>query len=236
MEKNGDFICKEDSPERGGFRGQPWIAFLPEIYDEGEESFLARYLSVFQEIYEGMTEEISLMPHRLYPEHADRGLLEWLADWLGLVGTGIWNDSQLAYLIANWSRLLEIRGTRAYMEEIVKLYTGFEPYIVEYHRVAPYMADSGKAGVLGRLYGSSPCTVTVIISRDKDRKQRHRAEILYRIVKEAAPAGVECRLIFLQPCIYLGGYSYMGVNSSLSGRRGVKLDERELLPCRTVVL
>ncbi len=217
-------ICKEPS----------WISFLPEIYWEGEDSFLCRYLKVFQRLYEKMSQKIENMPHMLYPEHGDRRILEWLAEWFAIENIEIWDDRQLAYLLLNQNRLSGMRGTKAYMKELVRLFTGYTPYIIEYYQTLPYQTDIGKTGMLERLYGNNAYVVTMLLPKRAVQGQQ-KAAVLRRIIKAAAPAQIECRLVILQSCIYLGQYSYLGLNSYLAGYSDVRLDDRGLLPYRSVL-
>ncbi len=220
---------------RDHFAGKrSWLSYLPEIYDGGEHSFLHRFLSVFQWLYEEMTQKISSMPHRLYPEYADREMLEWLAVWFGIENAELWNDAQLSYLLLNQNRLAEIRGTRAYMEEIVRLFSGETPYIVEYYQIFPYQTTPRRAELLELLYGSNPYEVSVILSGQTVQSQQETA-VLHRLIEDAVPAGIECRLVVLQACIYLDQYSYIGINSHLAGYEQIRLDHGKLLPYRSVM-
>lgn len=206
-----------------------WLSYLPEIYDAGEDAFLSRYLSVFQSLYEEMTQEISSLPHYLYPEYAGREMLEWLARCFGMENIELWDDRQLAYLLLHQNRLAEIRGTRAYMEEMVCLFTGEMPFIVEYYQILPYQTDSRRTELLEMLYGSNPYEVRVLIREQAVRGQPETA-VLHRMIEVAAPAGIECSLVILQSCIYLDQYSYLGINSRLAGYEEAQLDHGKLLP------
>ncbi len=211
-----------------------WLSYLPEIYSEGEDSFLGRYLSIFQELYGKMTRRIDGMPHELYPEHADRSMMEWLAEGLGIENVEIWEDKQLKYLLSNWNRLSKIRGTKAYMEELIKLFIGAVPYIVEYYQTIPYRTNVRISGTLDALYGDNAFIVTILL-QEEDVQGQQKAVILRRLVEAAAPVGIECRLVFLAPCIYLDSYSYLGVNSMLAGYGSLRLDDSKLLPYRSMV-
>ncbi len=211
-----------------------WLSYLPEIYDEGEDSFLGRYLSIFQELYGKMTRNIAGMPQKLYPQHADRDMMEWLAKALGMENVEIWEEAQLEYLLSNWYRLSKIRGTKAYMEELVKLFVGTVPYIVEYYQTIPYRTDVRASRLLSALYGDDPYIVTILLEENAIQGQQ-KAVILRRLVESAAPVGIECRLVFLAPCIYLDSYSYLGMNSVLAGYGSFRLDDSKLLPYRSMV-
>ncbi len=226
--------CGEDSvfPEiRIFFESRPWLSYLPESYTEqsGEGSFLFRYLSIFQWIYYDMSQNISELPHMLYPAFAGRDTLEWLASWFGLENGGSWDRRQLVWLVENGERLGRIRGTRKYMEEMVHLYTGYVPYIVEHHQIEPYKTDMARARRLEKLYGEHPFVITVVLPPEAVKSRQNMAA-LRQIIRSCAPAYVECRMVVLAPFIFLDCYSYMGINSRLSGSQGASLKGDSLIP------
>ena len=213
------------------FQAESWISFLPEIYakQEGEDSFLFRYLSIFQWIYYDMGRLISSVPHMLYPEYADLEFLEWMAEWFAMENVTVWSREQLIYLIENGKRLFGIRGTKQYMEELVFLYTGSMPWIVEYYQTDCYKTDIRKAKVLERLYGNHVYMITVVLSEGAVSGQQE-ISVLQKIIQSAVPAYMECRLIVLEPYIFLDRYTYIGINSCLGRHKSVQIDDNGLIP------
>lgn len=224
----------EKSEEKISTKSVSWMSYLPEVYRESEESFLYRFLKIFQSVYEDLTEQIATMPHRLYPQHSDMEILEWLAGWFDMENAGIWNREQLIYLLENRHRLIPIRGTKKYMEEMIRLFTGHMPFIVEYHALSRYKSDLKRTKQLERLYGDHAYAVTVVLSEQAVDNQKDIA-ILHRVMEDAAPAFIECRLVILQPCIFLDQYSYVGINSSLGGYQDLALNDNTLTPYVTVL-
>lgn len=218
------------------FQSDAWISFLPEVYQgKGEQKkFLSEYLGIFQWIYYDMTEKISSVPHRLYPDHASLEFLEWIAGWFAIENIGIWSREELVYLIENGRRLSRIRGTKEYMQEMVWLFIGHRPYIVEYHQTKPYKTDLKKIKTLERLYGEHAYMVTILLPPEAVR-DRQKIAVLQRIIRFAAPAYIECRLVVLESCIYLDGYSYIGLNSYLGGYQNMRLNNSRLIPYRSIV-
>lgn len=211
-----------------------WISYLPEIYDQAEDAFLKRFLGVFQSVYEELTEQISAMPHLLYPRHADRETLEWLANWFGMENIDIWNREQLIWLLENRARMEKVRGTRQYLEEMISQLTGVIPYIVEYHSLDRYRTDQRRNRRLEQLYGGSCYEVTVLLPSEAVKTQADTAS-LHRIIEDGTPAFTECRLVLLQPYIFLGQYSYLGINSCLGDYRDLTLENDPLMPYVSVV-
>lgn len=219
------------------FQADSWLSFLPEIYKEKdkEQSFLFRYLSIFQWLYFDMSEQISSMPHRLYPSHASKEFLEQMAGWFAMEDMTVWNQSQLVYLLENQRRLSGIRGTRQYMEEIIQLYTGHIPFIVEYHQTESCKSNIRIRTLLEGLYGDNPYTLTVILPEQVAVTQQEIA-VLQRIIRSCAPAYMECRVVVLEPFIYLDRYAYLGINSCLGVYRTFHLDDAaSLIPYAAVI-
>lgn len=213
------------------FQADSWLSFLPEIYRKqaGEDSFLFRYLSIFQWIYYDMGQTISSVPHMFYPAYADSEFLEWIAGWFGMENITVWNREQLIYLIENGRRLFGIRGTKEYMEELILLYTGHKPLIVEYYQIDSYRTDIRKTKILERLYGENAYMVTIILPEGAVSSQQE-ISILHRIIQSAAPAYIECRMVVLEPYIFLDRYTYIGINSCLGGYKSIKIDNKSLTP------
>ena len=218
------------------FRSESWISFLPEIYQaEGENTdFLFRYLSIFQWIYYDMTQKIAAMPQRLYPENADTELLESIAGWFAIENADIWNRKQLIYLIENARRLSGIRGTKEYMQEIIWLFIGHRPLIVEYFQTQEYKTDMKRTKALERLYGDNAYMVTVLLPPEAVTDKAKLA-VLRHLIRQAAPAYIDCRLVILESCIFLDGYSYIGLNSYMGSYQNMQLDNSRLTPYRSVL-
>ncbi len=213
------------------FQADSWISFLPDIYGKqaGEDSFLSRYLSIFQWIYYEMNQLISSVPHMLYPAYANPEFLEWLAGWFAMENVMVWSREQLIYLIENGKRLFGIRGTKQYMEELVFLYTGSRPWIVEYYQTEYYQTDIRKTKILERLYGDNAYMVTVVLLQGAVSNQQENS-VLQKIIRSAVPAYIECRLIVLEPYIFLDRYTYIGINSCLGRYKSMRVDDDGLIP------
>lgn len=206
-----------------------WLSFLPELYQEDRKSaaFLERYLSIFQSLYEDMTEKIEQAPRLLEP--SENGFLGELADWLGVRNQTLWNEDQLCYLVKNAARLHRIRGTAACLKELAALYLGSEPYLVEYHQIKPYFDGGEREETLKRLYASGPYEFAVILNVwDLDPGSSLR--LLEQVIAMAKPAYMACRIVVLKPYLFLGRHSYLGINSVLGQYTPLRLDGISAIP------
>lgn len=107
--------------------------FLPEIYRIEENSFLERYLAIFQSLYEDMEEKIYRAPESYTPENPDHDFLKWLSDCFCVRSADLWNEEQLRYILKNAPRIYRFIGTKAVIVELCELYLGCRVEIVEYY-------------------------------------------------------------------------------------------------------
>ena len=207
------------------FPKQTWLSYLPEIYgaDPKSASFLERYLGIFQTIYEDMTDQIDSMTRLLEPSLEREENLLWLADWFSFEGTKIWNKKQLFYLVKNAMRIYQSRGTVACLNELVELYTGTQPLLVEYHAILPYFDGGIVERILKELYTSSHYEFALLFTGEQDGRES-KLFGLEQVIEMAKPAHMKCRIIVLRQYIFLNRHSYLGINSVLGQYRPFCLD------------
>lgn len=202
-----------------------WIDYMPSIYrkSDGDSHFLERYLGIFQTFYEELDYEIANIAHRFDPECAETDFLEWLAEWLNISDTRIWSEEQLRKLLVKAVSFYRRRGTKESLSDLIELYTGEKPFIIEGSDISGAEDSEEIRQILPLLYGADSGTVTVLV------KPGHDTEIIRRIALEMLPVTAELNLVELDPYIYLGKHSYLGVNSSLGQYRPAVLDGRSRL-------
>ena len=213
------------------FPRQTWLSYLPEIYRESAEhdSFLGRYLGIFQTIYEEMTEQIAQIPRRLSAFYESDEALRELSEWLGIENGELWNQEQRRYLIRNAVRLSHIRGTAEYLRELICLATGKRVYVVEYCCLMPYFDGGETERRLKELYASNPYEFAVLVD-GKEQAVQEELCLIGRIVEMAKPAYMECRIIAPPPYLFLGRHTYLGINSVLGRYRELRLDGTCAMP------
>lgn len=208
------------------FPGQSWMKYLPEIYQKAdEESFLERYLGIFQTIYEDVNDEIREVSKYFDIDTAQGDYLTWLAEWLGIENSYIWSEKQLRHLLHNGVSLYQRRGTRQGLADFISLYTGEEPYIVEYHQLQYFRNDKRRFEQLQRLYGSNAYSFTVLV-REQVVDSQWKQKALVKIIEEIKPAQMEWRIVIIKPYIFIDRYSYVGINSVLGKYTSMVLDGR----------
>lgn len=217
------------------FPRRSWISFLPEIYrrEQGESAFIQRFLGIFQKMGEELTQQIEAVPSWLEPASADLPFLHWLAELFDLEEPEVWREEQLRYLISHAAELYRKRGTVGYLKEIVRLYTGSLPYLVESHRVTIFRKKLSDGRQVSELYCSHPYEFALLLPQ-WEAADGSEDKILRRVVELAKPAGMECRILPLKPYIFLDQHSYLGINSVLGRYQMAQLNGLCAVPFSTV--
>lgn len=210
-------------------KNKSWTEFLPEIYRTNSNDFLERYLSIFESLYDDMTDSINNFSQKLNPMVDDLEFLQWLGEWIGTEDTYIWNEKQLRYLISNGVTLYKKRGTKEYISDMIALYTGVKPYIVENYQVQPFKNGHNAQMFYNNLYGESAYQFTVIVN-EKEIPTPKEYKTLLRIIENAKPAHMSVNAVVLKPYLFLDKYSYLGINSVLGQYRNAGLTGYASLP------
>lgn len=210
----GDFMVS--------FPAESWTVNLPELYrrDMGNDSFLDRFLAIFQSVYDDISGQIKEFVNCLDPGVAEKDLLYLLAAWLDVEEPYMWTEKQLRYLLAHTKEFFEARGTAKGIEMFVELYTGEAPFVIECQDWEAFR-DSYD-GLFKRLYRDEPYSVTVLIREECIPTYKEHQAIL-RMLEQVGPVQMEIRLVVLKPYIFADGYSYLGVNSVLGQYEGATL-------------
>ena len=208
-----------------------WMGYLPEVYqaDPVSKSFVERYLNIFQSLYEDLEQEIKQAASYFDPDVVEGEFLEWLAEWVAIDDAYIWREDKLRYLIKNGMRIYKMRGTRQALSDMVELYLGEKPYIVEHYQLEGYEGEAQHSGLIAGLYGDNSYYFTVIVS-EKSVPSPKEHKTLLRIIESAKPAHVEANVVVLKPYIFLDKYSYLGMNSVLGQYRPANLDGLSAVP------
>lgn len=210
----------EESVEIGefmvSFAAKSWISYLPEVYQKGQgnHSFLDRYLSIFQSLYDDMGRQIREVVDDLDPKTADEKALGWLAEWLDVEMPYMWNEKQLRFLLEHSMEFQEARGTKRGIELFVELYTGEKPFVIEWQEWAAYRDQKEYGKLLRQLYMNDPGSFTVLVKESCIPTHKEHQTLL-RILEQIKPVQMEVNLVVLESYLFLDGYSYLGVNSVL---------------------
>ena len=212
-----------------------WIDYLPQIYRKSDEGthFLERYLGIFQTFYEELEFEIGDISRRFDPESAESDFLVWLAEWLNITDVGLWKEEKLRKLLLMSVELYRRRGTRGSLSDVIELYTGEKPFIVENAEIREFSGTKSYDSSLLPMYGSDPYKVTMMI-KSEHIKSDSELSAIRRLAAKMLPAYAQLDLVVLEPYIFLDKYSYLGINSTLGKYRSAALDGRSQLTMSTI--
>lgn len=217
------------------FSAKSWIEYLPELYrkEMGNNSFLDRYLSIFQSLYDEVKEQIRSLSSGLDPRTADLEILEWIASWMDVEEPYMWTEKQLRFLLEHIMEFYEARGTKRGVELFVELYTGEKPFVIEWQDWERYKELPHYKKLLENLYEDDPGSFTVLV-REECVPEYKDYQALLRLLEQIKPVQLEVHLTILKPYIFADGYSYLGVNSVLGQYESAVVGETSRLAFSTI--
>ncbi len=204
---------------------ESWIDHLPSIYRRGdsETHFLERYLGIFQTFYEELEQDIRDVVRNLDPECAGSEFLQWLSQWLSISDSSVWKEEKLRKLLLSAVDIYRKRGTRQSLSDVIELFTGEKPYIIEGGVLRNRAGADYYEKKLAKLYGNDPYEITVVVNNCED------PDAVKKLAQEMIPVTAELNFVVLEPHIFLGKYSYLGVNSGLGQYKTAALDGKSPL-------
>ncbi|MBM7568280.1 phage tail protein [Paenibacillus sacheonensis] len=219
------------------FPRSTYLEYLPAIYQRHEPSrdFLARYLSLFQTIMDETDRRVSQVTRVFDAEGADGRSLRWLLGWLGIDGEDYWTEEQLRKLLKHAHVLYNLRGTKTAMELLISIYTGEKPIILEYEQVKPLKENPEMGEVAERLYAADPHVFNVLVKSEHADTEMKRVSLLH-LIDDFKPAFATCKLVVLQPWVYMDLHSYLGMNTVLSEPTLLTLDGKSSMPHHTITI
>lgn len=191
-----------------------FTSYFPEIYHGND--FFDRYIAVFQSLFldvERLVDRVpALLDYRTTPEEN----LPYLAGWLGYENEGgLFSPLQLRRLIERIDLFQGAKGTRRAMEEIILLYTGIRPRIVEHFQWAGAGLSAAHTAVNERLYGESADHFCVILDLT-GKKLAVGEQELERLIEDYSVLGTRHRVVYLDTCSRTDTHCYLDINSALS--------------------
>ncbi|MDR1240960.1 MAG: hypothetical protein LBK29_03775 [Oscillospiraceae bacterium] len=193
-----------------------FLDYLPEIYQTTDNnSFMSRFISIFQNIYLETEEMIDFLPSCFEPKYTNNEFLSWIAKWFSIEDVDIWEKNKLRSLISNAIKIFKIKGTKKSVSMIVEKYTGAKPKIIEKFEINKFEHYLKDKSCFDRLFGANNFFFTVILRSKFIGNEKKFANIL-SLIKSVSPIGTICNLVSLNEDILLGNHCYLGVNSRIS--------------------
>jgi phage tail-like protein len=216
------------------------LQYLPAIYQDPGTPEQSNYLPVFLEAFEkilfGKEEKVSARAdhknpnaveslseriahlHELFdPWAAPDGFLPWLASWAALSLSPAMNLERQRLLIAKIIPLYRIRGTRKYVEEILKLCLEIPSAVIEEEIPPLQLGVHSTVGEDMRIDGGAPHFFLVrLIATNLDAvKVQAQRQLAYEVVELAKPAHTGYEFQVLSPEMQVGVHSTVGLDTVL---------------------
>ncbi len=217
------------------FPATNWLQYLPSVYEKNRDSaaFLDQYLSIFQSVYDDFNQKFENSTALLEPAVTEMDFLQFMAGWLDIVNTNIWSEDKLRRLVKMAPSLFRKRGTRQGLMEVIELFTGEPPLIVEQWQIREYRQNSDKKEFLDQLYGKDENVFLILIKEEYCSGKREQ-EALLSLIQSVSPAHMEVRLVALRQYMILGEHTYLGVNSGLGYYKPTRLDGLSLVSLTSI--
>jgi len=136
-----------------------YLRYLPAIYQEDEVSrdFLERFLSLFESFFLETEETISSIVRYVNPLATEGEFINWLCSWLAIAADENWEEQKKRLFISQAFNLYKQKGTKQGLEQIIELYAGTRPVIIEhFDYLTPMILGQRSALGLHTVLGKMP--------------------------------------------------------------------------------
>ena len=168
--------------------------------------------------FEGLEEEIADL-HRLFePDHTPARFLGWLASCAALSLDASLSVERRRKLVARMIPLYRIRGTKAYLEQLLALHLETPAVVDEEERPPLQIGQHSTVGKDTYLAGSAPHSFRVILEFPKRDWQGIEAQsrLARRVIDLAKPAHTAYELNVKSHRMQIGVHSTVGVDTVLA--------------------
>lgn len=201
-----------------------WINYLPQIYAENKD-FLERYLAIFQTVFDDLEGIVDSMPEVYIPRKTKASFLNTLNEWLPIDSFQYFTEAQKRDLLSNYHELNHKRGTKEGLIQLVTIFTGSTPFVVEFK---DYKHLNTQKSLYQRLYMNHPFGFTLLIPSELiTNKAKFNA--LNQIIRNYIPAQVTYKIAPINTYMILDDYAYLGINSYIYHQTDIKLDDNSML-------
>jgi phage tail-like protein len=222
-----------------------YLRYLPAVYQEDDRSrdFLEQFLSLFETFFAGLEARIDHIARYFDPDSSlvSTDFLRWLSTWLAISVDNNWDDAKLRELVKRAPEIYKKRGTRAAIEDMIEIFTGEKPLIIEHHQLScaspgnesPPSDSKEIEDLYKQLYGTDPfCFCVLLKPFPVQTEESYRA--VRRLLDSEKPAHTCAGLLRLQPWVQLDAHTYLEVNTYLS-EPSARLDLGSAMPRDTVL-
>ncbi|MBV9301597.1 MAG: hypothetical protein JOY62_01135 [Acidobacteriaceae bacterium] len=209
------------------------IEHLPAIYREGipiqgqrlPSHFLGVFLRAFERVlldgeeeFTSLDEQVDRIPLLFDPQSTPEGFLNWLAGWIALSFQAGLNPQKRRRLLARMASLYRIRGTRAYLEEVLRLQLDALPSVSDTDLPGFQIRAHSTVGDDTYLGGGPPFLFQVTLAfTHQDRAFVEQQSRLARdVIEREKPAHAWYKVTVIFPRLRVGIHSTIGVDTVLA--------------------
>ena len=212
-----------------------YLENLPAVFQqdagEGGVTFIGRFLLAFEMILSGLgdpdspglEERIDRVHTYFDPgagkppsERAPNEFLPWLSSWVALTLREDWEEEEKRRFISRVVPLYRQRGTKAGLEELLRVYTGLGVEIYEFNQ--PLQIGVSSTVGIDTLIGGGPpyyFLVKMLLETPDPVALAHKQEVARAIINLEKPAHTYYDLEIEVPTLQLGVNSTVGVDTLL---------------------
>lgn len=172
----------------------------------------------FRDDVSSLEGEINSLFRLFDPQRTPERFLSWLAGWVALTLRKDIDVARQRRVVANIARLYRIRGTRLYLEELLKLYVDALPSVTDEDAPAFQIKDHSNVGVDTYLGGgpSFMFRVTLAFSHNDSEEVERQRRLAREITDMERPAHTQYEVKAIFPRFRVGFHSTVGVDTILA--------------------
>jgi phage tail-like protein len=195
-------------------KSESMMDYLPEVYrtEDGENGFLARFLSIFDSLFFEMDDAVAGLSKSLDYRTAKGQLLRYLSEWICVDDVSYLTDEQLRDKIRAAISDYRSIGVKKGLVSWIENEYGVTPNIVEYYNVRSMIYEGKDREVYHRLFGDNPYKFFVILPEGVF-SGAHETNLFMQRLKKRIPAYTEAEVIITKRNIILENHTYLGVNT-----------------------
>jgi phage tail-like protein len=200
-----------DSPEPVRYED-----FLPDLFRESDAPSpvapaIHRLVRIIDAVFAEFRDKLDGISDFFDPATAPKDFLPWLASWMALVLRADWEESQQRAVLAKIIPLYSKRGTKAGLEEYLKIYAG-EGVTIKDEMTPMRLGVNSTVGVDTVIAGLPPYffIVNVAFAEPDPENLKKKAKAVEAVLDIEKPAHTFYQLNFQGPTLQVGVRSTIG--------------------------
>ena len=175
------------------------------------------------EATQGLRDRIVQLGKLVDPWLSEDKFLPWLAGWMALSLRSNLAPEKKRQLIANIIPLYRIRGTRKYLEELLRLCVDVPTAVEEEDVPALQVGKHSRLGKDMYIGGGAPhfFRVKMVASKLSEPEREEKRQLVYEVVELAKPAHTAYEFLIDYPQMQIGVHSTVGIDTVLGSAQAI---------------